>query len=127
MRKLDHLRNSIRASVVKGNAVLPDTTHLVIVIIVLITACTIPAAAHGSDRDGDGLADHEEWEYNTEKDVRDTDNDGLIDGVEVYATNTDPTDPDTDGDGFTDGEEDRLGSDPTDPEDTPGPLGPDYT
>lgn len=97
----------------------PRTTHLLIVIVLLIMTITAPAVAHGSDRDGDGLADDEERVFNTGIDNRDSDNDGLIDGVEVYATKTDPLTPDTDGDGFTDGEEDRLGSNPTDQEDTP--------
>lgn len=92
---------------------------LLVVSMLLLATITVPAATHGSDRDGDGLADDEERVYGTGIDNRDTDNDGLIDGVEVYATETDPTDPDTDGDGFTDGTEDRAGSNPTNPKDTP--------
>lgn len=57
-----------------------------------------------SDRDGDGLDDDEEADYQTDPDDSDTDNDGILDGTEVYGSNpTDPTDPDTDDDGLCDG------------------------
>lgn len=95
------------------------TLRLLVTVGLVLTVVAVPALAHGSDYDSDGLADDEESEYGTEIDNRDTDNDSLIDGVEVYETKTDPTNPDTDGDGFADGEEHRLGSDPTDTEDTP--------
>jgi hypothetical protein len=35
----------------------------------------------------------------------DTDNDGIVDGTEVFVVGTDPTNPDTDGDGIQDGTE----------------------
>lgn len=95
---------------------------LLIVVVLALLLLAVPAVAHGSDYDSDGLPDDEEVEYGTGIDDRDTDDDGLIDGVEVFETGTDPTNPDTDGDGVTDGEENAAGSDPTDPEDTPDVL-----
>jgi len=87
------------------------------------------------DNDKDNLTNYEEELLGTRKDKRDTDGDGLKDGVEVntYKTNpldrntdrdglndrieiiykgTDPLDPDTDGDGITDGVEVSRGSNP---------------
>ena len=57
----------------------------------------------------------------------DTDDDGLLDGVETNTgtfvdendTGTDPNNPDTDGDGTKDGSEVRGGTDPTDPNSKP--------
>jgi len=87
------------------------------------------------DTDNDGLTNYEEELLGTRKDKRDTDGDGLNDGVEVntYKTNpldkntdrdqvndrieivykgTDPLDPDTDGGGVMDGVEINRGSNP---------------
>ena len=56
------------------------------------------------DTDGDGLTDAEEGVIGTDPNDADTDDDGLIDGVEVNGDNpTDPLDPDTDDDGLCDG------------------------
>jgi hypothetical protein len=44
-----------------------------------------------------------------------TDEDGLLDGAEVFTHLTDPLSADTDGDGITDGVELSQGSDPTVP------------
>ena len=65
-----------------------------------------------SDSDCDGLTDNEEdANYNcridpgeTNWDNPDTDQDCILDGIEV-AIRTNPTNPDTDGDGLFDGEE----------------------
>lgn len=111
---------AMRAVVSRSIGAVSMTRALLIVAVVLaLTILAVPAVAHGSDYDSDGLPDDEEVEYGTGIDDRDTDGDDLIDGVEVYETGTDPTNPDTDGDGVTDGEEHAAGSDPTDPEDTP--------
>ena len=48
----------------------------------------------------------------------DTDNDGIIDGIEVN-TGTDPLNFDTDGDSVSDGLERELGLNPLDPNDCP--------
>ncbi|MCH2025536.1 MAG: hypothetical protein MK172_07310 [Verrucomicrobiales bacterium] len=70
------------------------------------------------DFDGDGLTDLDEYEETkTNPIVADTDEDGLLDGVEtntgtfVSATNTgtDPKDADSDGDGLLDGVETNTG------------------
>ncbi len=56
------------------------------------------------DSDNDGLTDDEERVIGTDPNDPDTDDDGLIDGVEVNGDNpTDPLDPDTDDDGLCDG------------------------
>ncbi len=57
------------------------------------------------DIDCDGLSDSEEATYDTKSNNRDTDNDWVNDGDEVYIYFTEPNDPDTDGDGLLDGEE----------------------
>lgn len=65
--------------------------------------CSASCQTEG-DRDGDGLLDDEEGDYNTDPDNPDTDGDGIPDGTEVFGDNpTSPTNPDTDGDGLCDG------------------------
>lgn len=66
------------------------------------------------DTDNDGLSDSEETVSNPL--VRDTDQDGLLDGQE---TNSNPQLADTDGDGASDSLETFLGTDPSDPANTP--------
>lgn len=81
-----------------------------------------------TDFDADGLSDADEFAEGTDPLDPDSDDDGLLDGVETltftYAgpedTGTDPLDPDTDFDGFGDGAEVKYGSDPTDDFDLPG-------
>ncbi len=68
------------------------------------------------DTDRDGLPDGVERTIGTNPNYRDTDGDGLSDGFEVSESGpgTNPNDPDTDGDGLSDGYEYyRLGTDPT--------------
>lgn len=65
-----------------------------------------PPTLNTLDRDGDGLADDAELALGTNQTNRDTDQDGLSDGVEALVIGTDPLNPDTDGDGFIDGEDD---------------------
>ncbi|MBF0452130.1 MAG: hypothetical protein HQK75_15620 [Candidatus Magnetomorum sp.] len=64
------------------------------------------------DSDGDGLPDEQELKCSTDPLKIDTDDDGIIDGLEdrnhnciVDEGETDPTNPDTDGDGIKDGYE----------------------
>ena len=95
------------------------------VTLAMLVFCSAPAVAQ--DMDQDGLTDDEESILGTRPDLRDTDQDGLDDGLEVgrsgdadTATRTDPLRPDTDGDGLSDGEEDRdrngaVGRGETDP------------
>ncbi len=71
------------------------------------------------DSDGDGLSDRQETdELKTDPNSSDTDNDGLIDGVEVEY-GTDPLDFDTDKDGLKDGDEVLQGTDPLNPDGVP--------
>lgn len=59
------------------------------------------------DADQDGLTDEDELVEGTDILDPDSDDDGLLDGVEVSGSNpTDPLDPDSDDDGCLDGEED---------------------
>ncbi|KPA14106.1 cell surface protein [Candidatus Magnetomorum sp. HK-1] len=64
------------------------------------------------DSDGDGLPDEIELMFSTDPTKADTDDDGIIDGIEDFNHNgivdyneTDPRDPDTDDDGIKDGYE----------------------
>ena len=96
------------------------------------------------DRDGDGLGDIDEIQWQTDPLNPDTDGDGIQDGDEVnqgtdpqssdsdrdglndldeFMYGTDPNNPDTDGDGLTDGYEVSQGSDPNDPNDPNNSLG----
>lgn len=84
----------------------------------------------GSDRnlqdtDDDGLDDYYEVRTsNTAPDSDDSDGDGINDGEEVYNGDdgyiTDPLNEDSDGDLFSDLEEINAGSDPNDPNSFPG-------
>jgi hypothetical protein len=74
---------------------------------------------NAADSDGDGLTDEEELELGTDPYDQDTDDDGLLDPVEVLYVGTDPTDPDSDDDGFDDTTEVNAETDPLDPNDTP--------
>jgi hypothetical protein len=58
-----------------------------------------------TDADGDGLIDSEELVYGTNITDRDTDDDELIDGLEVHIYKTNPLDNDTDDDQLFDGAE----------------------
>ncbi len=85
-----------------------------------------------ADNDSDGSADLDEGEIGTDPFDSDSDDDGLLDGVEtgsgVYLsaadTGTSPLVYDTDADGAGDGLEVELGTDPTDPTSNPGALVP---
>lgn len=65
-----------------------------------------------TDKDLDGLTDAEEAKFGTDANNPDTDNDGLLDKVEIETYKTDPKNPDTDGDGKKDGYEVRRGLNP---------------
>ena len=72
------------------------------------------------DPDLDDLDNYNEYLYNTDPHVSDTDADGLFDGAEVLTYNTNPLLNDTDGDGYLDGEEVAAGSDPLNKFSIPG-------
>ncbi len=84
-----------------------------------------------ADPDADGLTSREELALGTAPNGRDTDGDGLSDGLEVGLapdadpdTRTDPTRLDTDGDGLSDGLEDTNRNGRVDPGES-DPLRPD--
>lgn len=75
-----------------------------------------PPPAQGTDTDQDGLSDQDEsMATGTDPNNPDSDNDGLVDGVEVV-NHMNPLDPDMDKDGISDGQEVDQGSDPMFPE-----------
>ncbi len=68
------------------------------------------------DTDGDGIYDFAESRFGTSPSDSDSDNDGLLDGAEVFQYHSNPLATDTDGDGYSDGDEVQvIGSDPADP------------
>lgn len=72
------------------------------------------------DTDGDGMYDFAEIKIGSDPNDSDTDDDGLLDGDEVFNYNSSPLLEDTDDDGFSDPYEvNVLGSDPSNP--FPGP------
>ena len=73
----------------------------------------------GADSDGDGLLNREEQGRYGDPWDDDTDDDGLIDGVEVEVYGTLVYDNDTDDDTWLDGYEVSVGSDPLDPDSYP--------
>ena len=72
-----------------------------------------------NDSDDDGLLDGVESNTGTDPLNADSDGDGLSDGDEVNTHETDPLDADSDGDGIGDGTEVALGTDPLDGGDGP--------
>ena len=71
-----------------------------------------------NDTDRDGLTNDEEAALGTDPAKPDTDDDGLVDRIEIGYT--DPLNPDTDGDSFLDGDEELIyGTDPNDPNSKP--------
>jgi len=60
-------------------------------------------AVPGTDSDGDGLVNLEEYNQVTNPGETDSDGDGLSDNQEIYVHGTDPNEADTDGDGTSDG------------------------
>lgn len=70
----------------------------------------------GGDIDGDGYANVNEINGETDFKDPDTDNDDLPDGFEVHQFGSDPTDPDTDDDGVRDDQEVREDTDYTMPD-----------
>jgi hypothetical protein len=79
------------------------------------------------DRDRDGLSDTREAELGTDKDLADSDNDGMPDGWEV-SHHLDPKEgadalTDGDGDGYSNLREYLSGTNPEDPEERPGLIG----
>ena len=55
-----------------------------------------------TDTDGDGVIDRIEKIFGTDSNSLDSDNDGILDGEEIYGWGTNPLKPDTDGDGLAD-------------------------
>lgn len=76
----------------------------------------VSVANRPADRDQDGIYDFAEARFNTDIHLADSDNDGLLDGEEVFRYHSNPRLTDTDGDGYSDSyEANTLGSDPTSP------------
>jgi hypothetical protein len=68
------------------------------------------------DPDNDGLTNIQEQAHGTDPLVSDTDEDSVLDGLEVIDLGTDPLSKDTDDDNLDDDSELRLGTDPLDPD-----------
>jgi len=72
----------------------------------------------GIDTDDDGLIDFDEEELGTDPNDPDSDDDELMDGLEVNVIGTDPLDDDSDDDGLLDGNEDANHDGVVDAEET---------
>jgi len=64
------------------------------------------------DSDNDGIYDFAEAKYGTNKNLADSDGDGISDGVEIFTYGSNPLSTDSDGDGVSDGEEVSRGTNP---------------
>ena len=64
------------------------------------------------DLDNDGLTNIQEYEYQTDPAIVDTDSDGLSDKEEIEKYHTNPVIEDTDNDGVSDGKEIEFGTNP---------------
>jgi hypothetical protein len=80
----------------------------------------LPPSA-GVDSDGDGLSDSAELGLGSNPLDPDSDDDGLLDGVEDSTTHTGVLDADSDDDGASDGAEVAAGTDPREPTSVPPP------
>ncbi len=78
-----------------------------------------PGTESGTDSDGDGLTDEEEYGHGSNPDIPDTDGDGVSDGNEAHLLETSTVIADTDGDGLSDGDELAGSRDPLTPEQVP--------
>lgn len=76
-------------------------------------------AVSALDTDADGILDADESSYGTAVDDPDSDDDGLLDGLEVNVHGTNPLLEDTDEDTFSDAVEVAWGTSPLDLADTP--------
>ena len=80
--------------------------HKHLTFIICTDAATISTDKDLADTDEDGISDYEEVRvHNTDPLDEDSDNDGLNDGAELNTHNTDPLNQDSDNDGLNDGEE----------------------
>ena len=77
----------------------------IFVVIAIIAAVVSSTVFLLMDLDGDGLANITEFQIGTSINKRDTDGDGLEDGLEVNVYGTNPLAADTDKDGLSDGAE----------------------
>ena len=96
----------------------PDVRRAITIslgILVLVTAFgTVVATTNVVSIDGDSMPAFEEFQTGTNPLAADTDEDGLMDGVEVNEYGTEPTVADTDEDGLDDGPEvNEYGTEPT--------------
>ncbi|AKJ02477.1 putative repeat protein (TIGR01451 family) [Archangium gephyra] len=71
-----------------------------------------------SDSDNDGIGDAEELAIGTDPNDPDSDDDGILDGIEVNTGGTNPLDDDSDDDGLLDGTEDADHDGVVDPNET---------
>lgn len=106
----------------KRSDVFEDNQNHVYVVAALIDGVGFTIVVSGTriqsikDTDQDGLFDFIEVQLGTDPENPDTDSDGLKDGDEVNRYGTNPLNPDTDGDSLADGREIELDTDPLNPD-----------
>ncbi|PWB49591.1 MAG: hypothetical protein C3F13_19550 [Anaerolineales bacterium] len=102
--------SATQTSAAAGTAMVAGATQTI------VANQTAAAIAGQQDTDGDGLINQRELELGTDPKNADSDNDGLLDGIEVYQLGTNPLNPDSDGDALIDGKEVQLKLNPLNPD-----------
>lgn len=115
---------SLGAGIISWDQIHPDSDgYDRMAELVLVELSRLSEIERPADVDQDGIYDFAEVLFGTSPELKDSDGDGLSDGLEVFQYKSSPLSLDSDGDGFLDYYEvNVLGSNPADPRPTPPKL-----